>query len=182
MRRQDSRVLAIPEALAKDIRRGPPKVVRDVPETTHHLLGAPSVLHPAEKSQRRQTGHGNGEFPPDDSPPPGLLRCQGHLASIRNPWLLALRTSVGGPSSFRIGSWCRRSDSNRHGSRPPTVFETAASAIPPLRLDKAILAASPTVYKLFFEGVEQHPQTPCQRGRFPLEPPLFNSIPQRLVA
>ncbi len=23
--------------------------------------------------------------------------------------------------------WCRRSDSNRHGGRPPTVFETAAS-------------------------------------------------------
>jgi hypothetical protein len=31
-------------------------------------------------------------------------------------------------------SWCRRSDSNRHGGFPPTVFETAASAIPPLRL------------------------------------------------
>ena len=30
--------------------------------------------------------------------------------------------------------WCRRSDSNRHEGRPPTVFETAASTIPPLRL------------------------------------------------
>ena len=29
--------------------------------------------------------------------------------------------------------WCRRSESNRHGKLLPTVFETAASTIPPLR-------------------------------------------------
>src|SRR5688572_15625156 len=31
--------------------------------------------------------------------------------------------------------WCRRWDSNPHGAFTPTVFETAASAVPPLRLD-----------------------------------------------
>ena len=29
--------------------------------------------------------------------------------------------------------WCRRPDSNRHGVLTPTVFETAASTVPPLR-------------------------------------------------
>jgi hypothetical protein len=31
-------------------------------------------------------------------------------------------------------NWCRRWDSNPHEELPSTVFETAASAIPPLRL------------------------------------------------
>jgi hypothetical protein len=30
-------------------------------------------------------------------------------------------------------TWYRRSDSNRHGGRPPSVFETDVSTIPPLR-------------------------------------------------
>gem|GEM_PF-6080696 len=50
--------------------------------------------------------------------------------------------------------WCRRSDSNRHGGCPPTVFETAASTIPPLRLQAILLPAlaetsSSTVSSLF---------------------------------
>jgi hypothetical protein len=41
-------------------------------------------------------------------------------------WLLYL-------VSWLLLFWCRRSDSNRHEGFPSTVFETVASAIPPLR-------------------------------------------------
>ncbi len=50
----------------------------------------------------------------------------------------ATTTPLGNSSLWQpIRFLCRRSDSNRQGSCPPTVFETAASTIPPLRRAKA---------------------------------------------
>jgi hypothetical protein len=91
---------------------------------------------------------------------PGLRDPKSPVLPLHNSALHPeIRYFCGTPSIFFV--WCRRSDSNRHESCPSTVFETAASTIPPLRplrpkFYRATIASGSGILPLLFE--------PCNRG------------------